>query len=131
MHTSNNFKMTFSFAKVSNIAITTLKFVKLPAKRNGLLLCVCVSTFSRVFTNCDSFIFDAYKVGLVHMPLFRYLKICSSMKNFHVEVEQLRSIFKCKWPVDIIGQCIKTFLDKLYVPEQIVPIASKKELIVL
>ena len=90
------------------------------------------ATFSGVFTNYDSFISDTYKIGLVHILLFRFFKICSSMENFHIEVELLRSIFKCNnYPVNIIDQCIKKFFDKLYVPKQIVPTVPKKELLVV
>ena len=54
------------------------------------------------------------------------------MENFHIEVELLRSIFKCNnYPVNIIDQCIKKFFDKLYVPKQIVPTVPKKELLVV
>ena len=54
------------------------------------------------------------------------------MENFHIEVEHLRSIFKRNnYPVNIIDQCIKKFLDKLYVPNQIVLAAPKKELLVV
>ena len=54
------------------------------------------------------------------------------MENIHVEVEMLRSIFKCKnYPVNIIDQCIKKSLDKLYVPKHIVPTVPKKELLVV
>ena len=90
------------------------------------------ATFSAVFTNYDSFIFDTYKIGLVHTLLFRFFKICSSMENFHIEVEHLRSILKCNnYPVNIIDQCIKKFLDKLYVPKQIVLTVPKRELLVV
>ena len=82
-----------------------------------------------MFTNYDSFISDTYKIGLVHKLLFR---ICSSMGNFHIEVELLRSIFKCNnYPVNIIDQYIKKFFDKSYVPKQIVPTVTKKELLVV
>ena len=58
--------------------------------------------------------------------------ICSSMENFHIEVEHLRSIFKCNnYPVNIIDKCITKFLDKLYVPKQIVLTVPKKELLVV
>ena len=40
-------------------------------------------------------IFDTYKIGSVHTLLFRFFKICSSMENFHIEVEHLKSILKC------------------------------------
>ena len=46
-------------------------------------------------------------------------------------MEHLRSIFKCNnYPVNIIDQCIKKFLEKLYVPQQIVPTVPKRELLV-
>ena len=52
------------------------------------------------------------------------------MENFHIEVERLRSIFKCNnYPFNIIDQCIRKFLEKLYVPKQIVPAVPKKELL--
>ena len=54
------------------------------------------------------------------------------MENFHVEVKLLKSIFKCNnYPVNIIDQYIKKFLDKLYVPKQIVPTVPKRELVVV
>ena len=57
------------------------------------------------------------------------------MENFHIEVELLRIFFKySNHPVNIIDQCIKNFLDKLYVPKQIVQtvtkVAPKNELLV-
>ena len=54
------------------------------------------------------------------------------MENFQVEVELLTSIFRCNnYPVNIIDQYIKKFLDKLYVPNQITPTVSKRELLVV
>ena len=73
------------------------------------------------------FIFDSYKVGLNHKLLFRYFKICSNMENFHIEVEQLRCIFKYNnYPVNIFDQCIKNVLDKMCVPKQIVSTVHKR-----
>ena len=43
----------------------------------------------------------------------------------------MRSIFKCNnYPVNKTDQCIKKFLDKLYLPKQIVLTVPKKELLV-
>ena len=54
------------------------------------------------------------------------------MENFHIEVELLRSIFKCNnHPVNIIDQSIKKFFGKLYVPKEIEPAVPKKELLVV
>ena len=87
-----------------------------------------ITIITRVFTNYDSFISDTYNIGLTHTLLFRFFKICFSMGNFHIEVEQTRSIFKCNnYLVNIIDQCIKKFLDKLYFPKQIVPTVPKRE----
>ena len=85
-----------------------------------------------MFTNYNSFLSDTDKIGLVHTLLVRFLKICSSMENFHIEVELLISILKCNnSPVNTIDQCIKTFFDKLYVSKQILPTVPKKELLVV
>ena len=47
-------------------------------------------------------------------------------------MEHLRSIFTCNnYPVNTVDQCIKKFLDKLYVPKQIVSTVSKRELLVV
>ena len=90
------------------------------------------ATFSGLLTNYDSFISDTYKIDLVHTLLFLFFKICSSMENLHIEVELLKSIFKCKnYPVNITDQSIKKLLDNLYVPKQVVPTLPKKELLVV
>ena len=83
------------------------------------------ATFSGVFTNYKSFFCDTYKIGLFHTLLFRIFKICSSMENFNIEVELLRSFF------NIIDQCIKRFFEKFSVPKQIVPTVPQKELLVV
>ena len=90
------------------------------------------ATFNGVYTNYDSFILENYKIGLVHTLLFRLFKIYSSMGNFYTELEHLRSIFKCNnYPINITDQCIKKFLDKLYVPKQTVLTVPIKELLVV
>ena len=74
------------------------------------------ATFSGVFTNYVSFSRDTYKIGLVHTLLFWFCKICASIENFRIEVELLRSIFKCNnYHINIIDQCIKKFFEKFYV----------------
>ena len=97
-----------------------------PKNKQFVTLVICKATFSGVFTNYDNFIFDTYNIGLVHMLLFWFFKICSSMENFHREVEHLGSILKCNnYPGNIIDHCIKKFLEKLYVPKQIVSTVQK------
>ena len=73
------------------------------------------ATLSGIFTDYDSFIFNTYKIGLVQTPLFWFFRICSIMEKFYMEVEYLTSILKCSnYPANIIDQCIKILLDKLY-----------------
>ena len=126
----SNIKFAFETEDCNNFSFLDVK-ITLQNKR-FLASIFRKATFSGVFTNYDRFISDNYKVGLVHTLLFRIFKICSSMENFHIEVELLRIIFKCNnYPVNIIDQCIKKFFDKFCVPKQIVPTAPKKELLVV
>ena len=54
------------------------------------------------------------------------------MQSFHVEVEQLRQIFKCNnYPVALINQCVKTFLNKIYVPKRILITVPKKDVLIV
>ena len=106
---------------------------KLPAKTNGFLLRFLAKPHLVEFLLIIMVLlliptFDT----LVHTLLFRCFKIYFSMENFHIEEEPLKKIFECNnYPVNIIDQCIKKFLDKLYVPKQIVPTVPKKGLIVV
>ena len=123
-----NIKFTFQTEDSNNFSVLDVKI----ALRNKRFVTPIFrkATFSRVFTNYDSFTFDTCKIGLVLKRLFRFFKICSSMERFHIEVEFLRSIFKCSnYPININDQCIKNFFDKLYVPKQIVPTVPKRELL--
>ena len=104
--------------------------LKLPAKTNGLFLSIFrKATFSGVF---NYVYFDTYNIGLVHTLLFRFFKNLFQYGKFSYRIRLLRSIFKCNnHPVHIIDQCIKMYLDILYVPKQIVPTVPKRELLVV
>ena len=125
-----NVKFTFEIEDSNNFSSLDVKIIR---KNKGFVTSIFrKASFSGVYTNYESFILETYKIGLVRTLLFRFFKICSSMENFHIEVEHLRSIFKCNnYPVNIIDQCIKKFLNKLYVPKQIVLTIPKKEFVVV
>ena len=111
-----NIKFTFETEHSNNFSFLDDKITQ--QNKQFLTSIFRKATFSGVFTNYDSFISDTYKIDLVHVLLFQFLKMCSSMENVHIEVELLRSIFKCNnYHVNIIDQCIKKFFGKLYVPE--------------
>ena len=130
LNSKHNIKFTFETADSNNFSFLDVKITS--KNKRSVTAIFCKATFSGVFTNYNSFIFDTYKIGLVHTLLFRFFKICSSMENFHIEVKLLRNIFKCNnYLLNIIDQCIKKFWDKLYVPKQIVPTVPKRELVVV
>ena len=125
-----NIKFTFETEDSNNFSFLDFEITR---KNKGFVTSIFrKATFSGVYTNYESFILETYKIGLVRTLLFWFFKICSSMENFHIEVEHLRSIFKCNnYPVSIIDQFIKRFLNKLYVPKQIVLTIPKKEFVVV
>ena len=106
--THKNLKFTFDFEQNNRFSFLD---VKITHESNGFSTSVFrKATFSGVFINFDSFIFESYKTSLIFTLLFCCFTICSDMQSFHLEVEQLRQIFKCNnYPVGLIDQCVKTF----------------------
>ena len=106
--THKNLKFTFDFEQNNRFSFLD---VKITHESNGFSTSVFrKATFSGVFINFDSFIFESYKTSLIFTLLFCCFTICPDMQSFHLEVEQLRQIFKCNnYPVGLIDQCVKTF----------------------
>ena len=89
-------------------------------------------TFSGVFTNFDSFVPEIYKNGLVNTLLFRSFTICSSYEKFHAEIIFLKEVLKRNsYPITFIDNCIKTFLDRLYINKKIRDTVEKKQLLIV
>ena len=125
-----NIKFNFETEDLNNFSFSD---VKISRKNKRFVTSIFrKATFIGIFTNYDSFIFDTCKKDAVNTLLLRFFKVCSSIENGHVEVEHLRGIFKCNnYSINIIDQCIKKFLNKLYIPKQIVPTVPKRELLVV
>ena len=86
-------------------------------------------TFSGVFTNFESFIPEMHKRGLLETLLHRSFRLCSSYENFHREIETLKSIFKHNnYPQNFVNQCIKKFLNKLFIKKDLNFMVPKREL---
>ena len=86
-------------------------------------------TFSGVFTNFESFIPEMHKRGLLETLLHRSFRLCSSYENFHREIETLKSIFKHNnYPQNFVNQCIKKFLNKLFIKKDLNFMFPKREL---
>ena len=85
-------------------------------------------TFSGVFTHYESYLDQTYKKSLMDTLLFCCFSTCSGYTSFHLEVENLREIFKKNsYPSRIIEQSIRYLWNKLYVPKKVIPTVSKKE----
>ena len=125
-----NLKFTFDFEQ--NNSLTFLD-VKTTHRNKGFSTSVLrKATLSSVFRNFDSFIFECYKTGLIFALLFRCFTICSDMQSFHVEVDQLLQLFKYNnYPVTLIDQCVKTFLNKIFVPKRTLITVLKKGLLIV
>ena len=82
-----NIKFTFETEDSNNFSFLDVKITR--QNKRFVTSIFRKATFSGVFTN-----YDTYRIGLIHTLLFWFFKICSSMENFHIEVELLRSIFK-------------------------------------
>ena len=86
-------------------------------------------TFSGVFTNFESFIPEMHKRGLIKSLLPRSLRLCSSYENFLREIETLKSIFKHdNYPQNFVNQCIKKFLNKIFIKKDLNFMVPKREL---
>ena len=89
-------------------------------------------TFNGLFTNFESFISsipEMQKRGLIETLLHRSFRLCSSYKNFHWEIETLKSIFKHNnYPQNFVNQCIKKFLNKLFIKKDLNFMLPKREL---
>ena len=70
-----------------------------------------------------------HKRGLIETLLHRSFRLCSSYENFHREIETLKSIFKHNnYPQNFVNQCIKKFLNKLFIKKDLNFMVLKREL---
>ena len=84
-------------------------------------------TSTGLFTNFNSFIPMTYKKGLLLSLISRYFSICSSYQSFHCELQNLKQIFSRNgYPISLIDNCIRSFLDKIFSPKPPVHSCSKK-----
>ena len=88
--------------------------------------------FSGAFTRYQSCLDQTYKESITESLLSRCFSICTDYTLFHLEVENLREIFKKNsYPSGIIEQSIKSFLNKLHVPKKVIPTVPKTELFIV
>ena len=89
-------------------------------------------TFSRVYSNFNSFISEEYKVGLVFTLLFRTFSIVLNFSRFRSEVCHLKEILKTNaFPIILMDSSIKNFFNKRFTKKRVTLIAEKKDLAIV
>ena len=70
-----------------------------------------------------------YKKGLINNLLLGAYNICADYVTLHNEIELLKSIWqRNSFPLFFIDNCIKKFLNKLFIKQNIPgPVSKKKE----
>ena len=70
-----------------------------------------------------------HKRGLIETLLHRSFRLCSCYENLHREIETLKPIFKHNnYPKKFVNQCIKKFLNKLFIKKDRNSMVPKREL---
>ena len=88
--------------------------------------------FSGVYSNINSFIYDQYKIGLIFTLLFRTFSIVSDFPRVHTEVGYLKDILrKNAFPIKLVNNCIKTFLNKEFLHTPVALTVERKELFIV
>ena len=122
----------FTYDKENNNSLLFLDIL-ISRSENGFKTSVYhKATFGRVYSNFNSFIYDQYKIGLIFTLLFIFtFSILSDFSRFHAEVSHLKDILrKNAFPIKLVGNCIKTFLNKKFLHTPVVLTLEKKELLI-
>ena len=89
-----NKNIKFTSEKESNNSLPFLD-IFISRSENGFKTSVYHKpTFSGVYSNFNSFIYDEYKTGLVFTMLFRTFSIVSDFSRFHTEIILLKEILR-------------------------------------
>ena len=85
----------------------------------------CKPFFNGVYTHFDSYMPLNYNFSLVSTISFCTLTICPDMPKFHQEICKIKYIFiKNGYSERFIDKCIKTFLNKEFIPKRIIQTAE-------
>ena len=100
-------------------SIKTLSFLDIAVSRSNNSFATFVHrkpTFTRFFTNFDSFLPAIYKKkGLIHTILFRYMNICSSYYLFHEELTKFKTLLLLNdYQERFLDYCFRSFLNKVF-----------------
>ena len=124
--------MKFTFAKEQNKCFNFLD-VKVVRKSNVFTTSVYHQpSFSGVYTHFDSYMPMNYKFSLVSTIIFRSFTICSDMPKSHQEICKIKDIFiQNSYSESFIDKCVKTFLNKVFIPKRIIQTAEQEKVTIL
>ena len=123
-------KTKFTFEKEQNNCFNFLDVkVRLTAEENVFTTSIYRKpSFSGFYTYFDSYMPLSYKFSLVSTIIFRRFTICSDMPKFHQEICKIKDIFiKNGYSERFLDKCVKTFLNKVFIPKRIIQTAEKKQ----
>ena len=125
-------KMKFTFEKDKNNCFNFLD-VKVIREDNVFTTSVYRKpSFSGVYTHFDCYMPLSYKFSLVSTIIFHSFTICSDMPKFHQEICKIKYIFiKNGYSERFLDKCVKTFLNKVFIPKQIIQTAEKKQVTIV
>ena len=89
-------------------------------------------TFSEVYSNFNSFIFEECKVGLIFALLFQTFSIVFNFSRFYSKICHLKEILKKNpFPIKLINSCIKNFFNKRITEKPVTLTTEKKDLVIV
>ena len=119
---SKHKNIKFTYEKKSNNSLLFLDIL-MSRSEDGFKASVYQKpTFSEVYSNFNNFTYDKYKIGLIFTLLFKTFSIVSDISRFHTKVISRKNAF----PIKLVDNCIKTFLDKNILHTSIAWIVEKK-----
>ena len=128
---SKHKNIKFTYEKESNNSLPFLDILMLRSENGFKTSVYHKPTFSGVYSNFNSFIYDQYKIGLVFTLLFRaFLIVWLSLQISYGSQLFKGHLRKNAFPIKLVDNCIKTFLDKNIWHTFIAWIVEKKELFI-
>ena len=125
---SKHKNIKFTYEKESTNSLSFLN-ISVSRSENGFKTSIYHKlTFSGVYS-FNRFIHDQYKIGLIFTLLFRTFSIVFDFSRFHTEVSHLKDILrKNAFPIKLVENYIKTFLNKTFLHTPVALTIEKKEL---
>ena len=106
---SKHKKIRFTYEKESKNSLPFLDILISKSENDFKTSVYHKQTFSGVYSNFNSFIYDPYKISLIFTLLFRTFSVVSDFSKFHTEVSHVKEILrKNAFPIRLVGNCIKS-----------------------